>query len=188
MSLLDKIINKTNRKYRFKQIEKNPVYDLDGRLLGFDVVVLNTETGVRIYGFQKVIDLTKREMIKMKEIKLKEVKFEWTDGKLYAREMHEDGKEVLVHIKGSPTDYIKKLALEDGITQEDFDRAHVTYKEEERGEEYELPTTIEGLEELKKKVQGHKKSYETGIVASDFVIGVCDMKIHKLEREGKQQC
>jgi len=119
--------------------------------------------------------------------KLKEVKFEWIDGKLYARETHEDGKEVLVHIKGSPTDYLKKLALEDGITQEDFDRAYVTYKEEERGEEYEIPTTIEGLEELKKKAQGHKKSYEYGIIASDFVIGVCDMKIRKLEREEKQK-
>jgi len=58
-SLLDKIANTASHKDKYRIIEKDAVYDLDGGLLGFDVTTLNTETGVRIYGFRKARSVKK---------------------------------------------------------------------------------------------------------------------------------
>jgi len=59
----------------------------------------------------------------MKEIKLKDMKFEMIDGKLYCREIYENGMTMPILIEGSPTDFIKKIALlKDGITQEDLNK------------------------------------------------------------------
>jgi len=47
----------------------------------------------------------------------------------------------------------------------------------------EIPNTIEGLEELKEKMQKFKDNYSAALTAVDFVIYNCDLRIHKLKKK-----
>jgi len=46
---------------------------------------------------------------------------------------------------------------------------------------YKLPDTIEGLEELQKKMQEFKDSCANALTAAEFVIGMCELEIRKLK-------